>query len=357
MTTTELSAREAPGRVLLLGAFLSATRATRAIGEDLAERLVQRGWKVLTASSFVRPVPRLLDSLASIARHRHGFDVAHIDVYSGRSFRIAETCVALLRRLGKPYLLTLHGGGLPAMADRQPERVAALLRGARSVTSPSRFLQRELHPLHHEIVVVPNPIDLSSYTYRERRPLRAELLWLRAFAQLYRPEDAVEVVRALTRDGIDASLRMVGPDKGDGTLGRVRSTARGIEDRLEITSGGVAKGEVPAVLDASHIFVNTTSVDNTPVSLLEAMASGLPVVTTDAGGLPDLVEAEREALVVAVGAPEDMAGAVRRLLNEPHLASSLARNARAKVEQWDWQHVLPRWEALLSRSCSGKRAA
>jgi glycosyltransferase involved in cell wall biosynthesis len=141
---------------------------------------------------------------------------------------------------------------------------------------------------------------------------------------------------------------MVGPDKGDGSLQRVRRTAEelGISERIE-TPGGVPKQDVPVWLNRGDVFLNTTNVDNTPVSVIEAQACGLCVVSTNVGGLPYLLDHEQDALLVPPNDAEAMAEAVRMVLREPELAGRLSRAGRAKVEEFDWSVVLPRWEALL----------
>ena len=95
------------------------------------------------------------------------------------------------------------------------------------------------------------------------------------------------------------------------------------------------------------IFINTTHVDNTPVSVLEAMALGLPVVSTAVGGIPDLLDDGEEALLVADDDEEAMTEAVIRLIQSPELAQSIARKARRKVEAFDWENVRELWRQLL----------
>src|SRR5258708_22366907 len=96
-----------------------------------------------------------------------------------------------------------------------------------------------------------------------------------------------------------SNLSMVGPDKGDSSRAKTMAEARryGIETHLEMRSL-LPKNKVPCVLKSADIFLNTSSIDNTPVSVLEAMAAGLCVVSTNVGGIPYLLESGREAFLV-----------------------------------------------------------
>ena len=146
----------------------------------------------------------------------------------------------------------------------------------------------------------------------------------------------------------DLHLTMFGPDKGDGSLDQVKSEVRRLNFGGCISLPGfVSKTQVPTVLNSGDIFLNTTNVDNTPVSVIEAMACGLCIVNTKAGGLPYLVDDEQDGLLVQPNDAKAMAAAVGRILREPGLAERLSRNARAKAEQFDWSVILPRWEQLL----------
>jgi glycosyltransferase involved in cell wall biosynthesis len=174
------------------------------------------------------------------------------------------------------------------------------------------------------------------------------LVWLRAFHRIYQPELAVTVLFEIVRDFPAARLTMVGPDKTDGSLARTRRLAerRGLARRIDFP-GAAPKSSLPALLDRGDIFLNTSRVDNTPVSVLEAMAGGLCIVSTRAGGMPYLLQHECDALLTGCGHPAEMAAAVRRFLHEPALAEQLSQNARRNVEAYDWSAVLPRWERLF----------
>ena len=353
---TPLRRPAAPSRrpeLLIVGNFLSKAGGSRHVCEELAERLVRAGWNVRTASDRRPKVSRLLDMTAAVWRGRSREEVVHVDVFSGEAFLWVLAVVGLLRSLGKPYLLTLRGGSLPEFAARWPAAVRRILAGADAVTVPSGFLLREMRPYRADLILLPNPLDLSAYPHRNRRHTEPKMIWLRAFNEIYNPSLAPRVLALLARDFPGASLTMIGPDRGDGSLARTRDAASrlGVADRLRIIEG-IAKSDVGRHLAEADIFLNTTNVDNAPVSVLEAMACGLCVVSTNVGGMPDYLRDQAEGLLVPPDDPEAMASAVRRILADPDLSSRLSHGGRSRAEATDWSVVLPRWESLFQNGRS-----
>src|SRR5436190_13315548 len=104
--------------ILLIGNFLSGGGGFHCFGEDLAAQLADAGWPTFVASEKRGRLTRLLDMLLTVWRQRHAYAAAYVEVYSGRAFGWAELVCWLLRRLNKPYILTLHGGNLPVFARR-----------------------------------------------------------------------------------------------------------------------------------------------------------------------------------------------------------------------------------------------
>jgi glycosyltransferase involved in cell wall biosynthesis len=211
-----------------------------------------------------------------------------------------------------------------------------------------------MRPYRADLHLLPNALDLSTYKFRLREQPEPYIIWLRAFHEIYNPSLAPKVAALLANNFPNVRLAMIGPDKGDGSLHRLQrlSAELALVNRIMLP-GRVPKAEVPNWMNKGDIFLNTSDVDNTPVSILEAMACGLCVVSTKVGGIPYLLGDEHDALLVPPNDPEAMANAVRRILTEPGLARHLSKNARQKAEQFDWSMILPKWEALLTAAIKG----
>ncbi|CAG0992570.1 Phosphatidyl-myo-inositol mannosyltransferase [Anaerolineae bacterium] len=341
--------KQAPAKsVLIIGNFLSGAGGSRGVCEELAPRLESTGWNVITASSRQNRIMRLIDMIKTAVSQRQYYRVAQVDVYSGAAFLWAEVVSWVLRAVHKPYVLTLHGGNLPIFAARYPRRVRRLMQSASAITAPSAYLYEQMQPYCANPILLPNPIELANYPYRYRGTLQPQLVWLRAFHTIYNPSLAIQVVGMLKGTFPEIHLTMVGPNKGDGSFEQCQAEVSKLGLTTQVTfSGGVKKSEVPNWLQKGDIFLNTTNFDNTPVSVIEAMACGLCVVTTNVGGIPYLFTHEYDALLVPPNDAHAMADAVRRLLTEPELAKKLSQNARTTVEKYDWAIVLPQWEDLL----------
>jgi glycosyltransferase involved in cell wall biosynthesis len=199
-----------------------------------------------------------------------------------------------------------------------------------------------------DLQLMPNPLDLKQYAFRLREAPKPNLVWLRAFHSIYNPSLAPRVIAELVKDFPNLRLTMIGPDKGDGSRQETQRVAeeKGVANHIAFVAG-VPKSEVPERLSHADIFLNTTNVDNTPVSVLEAMACGLCVVNTNVGGIPYLLRNEHDALLVSPNNELEMAAAIRRVLCEPGLAARLSWNARREVEKFDWSAIFPSWQKIF----------
>ncbi|MBZ0319448.1 MAG: glycosyltransferase family 4 protein [Anaerolineae bacterium] len=338
---------------LIVGAFNSL--GNHHPYEDLAKLLSESGWTVITTSHYRPRLLRALDMIIiSYLKHKH-YQIAYINVYSGRAFLWAESVCRILRYFEKPYILTLHDGAMPAFSRKYPARVRSLLESAKVVTTPSRYLQEHMAEYRHELQLLPNAINCSMYEFMLRVRPTPRLIWLRAFNSVYNPSLAADVIALLKDDFPDIRLTMIGADKGDGSFQSFQSrvSAKGLNSHIACI-GWIPSVDVPQRLREHDIFLNTTNVDNTPVSLIEAMACGLCIVSTNVGGIPYLVEHEQDALLVPPDDPEAMATAVSRILTEKGLAERLSRNARTKALNFDWSVIFPQWEAILSHFLATK---
>jgi L-malate glycosyltransferase len=324
--------------------------------EMLAPKLRLAGYDCRLTSTIVNRFRRPADILRTMWSERRRFDIACIQVFSGRSFIVEDVVSAFARRLGKRLVYVLHGGGMPAFIDRYPRWSRRVFRRAHVVVSPSAYLTEPLKRFAIETMVIPNHFEIESCHFLFRRRVKPELLWMRTFHPIYNPEMAVRALALLKQSVPDARLTMAGQEKG--SVSDVHRLVRklGIEDSVRF-AGFLGPADKVREFARHDVFLNTNRIDNMPISVLEAMAFGLPVVSTDVGGLPHLVDSERTALLVKDDDPEAMTGAVLRLLGEDGLASSLSVSGRRVAENSSWEKIAPLWERAFgdAMECPDKR--
>ena len=114
-----------------------------------------------------------------------------------------------------------------------------------------------------------------------------------------------------------------------------------------IFTGKFSKQEWIELSKDYNVFMNTTHFDNRPVSVIEVMALGLPVVSTNVGGIPYLLEQNVNALLVEVDDVDGMTNQIKLLFTEPNLTLNFSKKEKKSVESFDWEIVKKEWIELL----------
>jgi len=317
--------------------------------ETLAPRLAM-DFEMITVSDKAHKIFRLLDMWLALIKNRKSLKFVLIDTYSTSAYFYAKTCGFLCRKLNLAYIPFLHGGGLPTKFVSDLSASKKYLQGASVIVSPSGYLQNAVaKQFALQATVIPNFIDIQIYPFLKRsalNPLR--IFWLRSLHKTYQPHLAVEVLRHLADLGMDAQLTMVGPEKDD-SAASCKQLAKDLDLQDKITFTGRLDKAAWIALSATHnLFLNTSAVDNTPVSIMEAMALGMPVVTTKVGGIPYLFEDGKEGIMLEEQEAKVMATAILDLVNSPQKVENLSLAARRKAESWNWDVIRQLWINVLN---------
>lgn len=334
-------------QLLYLGNKLSLKGRNLSTVEVLSSQLKTEGYHVISGSSQNNQIIRLAVMLFMVLKHQSKVNLLLIDTYSTTAFWYAYYCGRLARYLKLDYVPILHGGSLPQRLRSHPKHCQKLFSKAKFNVVPSKYLMHEFEGQGYDnLVFIPNSIKIKNYAFKKRKKLKPKLLWVRAFANIYNPILALKVLQELLESYPEAKLSMVGPFK-DNSIKECKAYAK--EYGLPVTfTGGMLKADWLAYAEEFDVFINTTNVDNTPVSVIEAMALGLPVVSTNVGGIPYLLEDQVDALLVNPDEVKIFAEAVLHVLHNPNLALRRSTTARKKVEQFDWESVKHKWDDVIS---------
>ena len=338
----------APSLAILGGQSVQAERLLRAWTDDPDVR----AWLVPT-----NPVPpRLLRGPASIKYVRtlitqatywpllwselRQADVVHVFSASYTSYAISALPAMLVgRQLGLPVLLNYHSGEAPDHL-RRSRLARRTLAGATMLAVPSSFLADVFATFGLTARVVPNIIDRDAFAFRARPVLRPRFLSTRNLEPMYNVGCTLRAFRRLQTEIPAATLTVVGS-------GSERPRLEALAASLGLTSvtfaGRIPPAEMPRYFADADIYLQSPNIDNMPLSVLEAFAAGTPVISTNAGGVPAILEHGKHGLLVPPDDDRAMAEAALRLLNDDTLARQLAVAAHATTDAYTWARVRPLW--------------
>jgi glycosyltransferase involved in cell wall biosynthesis len=269
-----------------------------------------------------------------------GIDIAHIFSASYWSFLLAPAPAALLAKLrGAKSLINYHSGEARDHLHRFRSAKFVLAR-VDKLAVPSGYLVDVFREFDLWAVAVPNIVDLSQFRYRERNLLRPHLVCTRGFSAYYSVDVVVKAFGEIKKYHPEAQLDLV----GDGPL---EADIRKLVADLNLSgvnfTGVASRQEIGKYYDQADIFINGSWLDNMPLSVIEAFASGTPVVSTSPECMPYLVDHERTGLLSPVGDEKLLAANVVRVLRDPALAAALAKNAYAESRKYTWEAVRGQW--------------
>jgi len=316
-------------------------------GQITAELFAAEGYDVTCVSSKINKLARLAEIATVLIKNRHRLDLVLLEVYSGLSLVIADLASLICRIFKLPLIMVLHGGNLPEFIEKYPRWTKRVLRRADCLVAPSPFLAKKIGEHGFEINIVSNVIELDLYPFRERTKLAPRLLWMRSFHPIYNPQMAIEVLTELRKNYPNATLYMAGVDKGLEPEIKKMVSERNLSDAVSFP-GFLNMQQKALAFSETDIFLNTNRTDNMPVSVVEACACGMPVVSTNVGGLPFLISHGENGLLVENEKTSEMVAAVKSLLENSELAQKLSRGGRILAERAGWAAVRRDWENLFA---------
>ncbi|MCM4161381.1 glycosyltransferase family 4 protein [Antarcticibacterium flavum] len=333
-------------RILYIGNDLAINSFTATYISFFSKVLKKEGYEVRKASNKNNKALRLVEMLRLIAKHHKATDVVIIDTYGAMNFYYAYLVAKACQIYNLDYIPILHGGNLPDRLSDNRFLSKSLFGKAKMNVAPSLFLYNIFKEAGFDnLQIIPNSIELRKYPFKERSAFKPRLLWVRRFQGRYNPMLAVKVLENLLLTYPEAQLCMVGPEK-DGSMKKCEAYAE--KYKLPVTfTGKLKKKEWAAIAKDYDIFLNTTNIDNTPISVIEAMALGLGMLSTDVGGMHYLVTDGKDGLLVPAKDEVAMTNGVKQLIENPDDTRAMVRKAREKVTAFDWEVVKHDWNKLL----------
>ena len=269
------------------------------------------------------------------------FDVIHIFSASYLSFLLAPApAITVARLFGKKIVLNYHSGEAEDHLRRWPKTSIPMLKKADEIVVPSEYLVRTFAKFDLPAKAIFNVIDFDQLTFRPRRNLQPKFLSNRNFEAHYGVDVVLRAFQIIQQRFPDASLKVAGDGPCRAELLRLASelTLNNVE-----FVGMVERPRMAELYNEADCFLNGSRIDNQPLSILESFASGLPVVTTNAGGIPDMVTDGVTGVVVEMDDYQALARGAIDLLEQPELVERIVTEGQQECQRYTWEAVRSQW--------------
>jgi glycosyltransferase involved in cell wall biosynthesis len=295
---------------------------------------------------FIRALFRLIPYLLRLWRIAGQVRLMHVMANSGWSWHLFAAPAVWIGWLRKtPVIINYRGGEAEAFFGYSWRWVRPTVTKATFVVVPSGFLENVFARRGISTRIVPNIVDLECFypnNDRQEHPLR--LLVARNLEPVYDIATALKAFALIKKQYTDAKLSIAGS-------GPLLLDLKQLSEQLEIAesvtfTGRLDNKKMAEIYRGTDLLLNSSLADNMPISLLEGLASGVPIVTTNVGGIPYLVEEGQTALLIDPNHPQAMAAAAMQVLSDPDLAALLRKNGLAVVQNYAWSKVREKWFAV-----------
>lgn len=322
-------------RVLLICNYKPSVGGISGQVELLQKYLRSEGHTADIFSTKASVLRRLLLPLRLLHVARE-YDVLHIHCCSGWGFLPAVVGVTVGRRLKKRLVLTYHGGGGEKFFGKHPRLVHHFLTRTNTNIVLSGFLAKIFDKHHLPYTIIPNIIELDDKQYRSRETLKPNFICTRAHEELYNISCILRAFQKTLTELPEATLILVGDGSQHEEL--VNMTKEMGLTNVTFT-GRVDNTEIYAYLDQSDIFLSSPTIDNMPVSVLEAMNAGLLVISSRVGGVPYMIRNGVNGLLFDSNDSNKLAELMLWSVENQAISKAIIQQAHQSVRNYRWVSI------------------
>lgn len=299
---------------------------------------------------FLRTVFTSIKFWFSLLRKIPETDIVHI-FSSGTTSYIISTLPPLFvsKVFGKKTILHYHTGEAEKHLKNWKMTAKPTMKKFDKIIVPSQFLVDVFAKFDLRAEAVFNFVEGEKFAFRERKPLRPVFLSNRNFEAHYQVSDVLRAFRLIQNRFPEARLLAAGYGSEEKNLKKLAE-----ELKLENVEflGRVENAKMPEIYEKADIYLNSSIVDNMPLSIIEAFSCGLPVISTDAGGISYICESGETALLVGKNDYENLAREAISLLENGELAQKIIGKARRECVKYSKEAVRGRWLEIYQNLAS-----
>ena len=341
--------------ILIIGIFLTEqnkNKIYRTAADQLAELLEKNQYSIIKVSTHVGKILRFLDTLFSIIKKRKEYTIAIVPLYGGTfSLFWAESATVLLRLLGKKIILIIHGGSIPSRMENivKAKNYLRTIKRADTVVCPSDYIIHTLRKFDIEAVLIENVLNLSEYHFHPKDKFRPHIFWMRTFEDAYNPLMAVRFFAQLKKKFPEAKMIMAGRDMGLMNETKKLATILGIIDNITFP-GYLSNKQKNEIAEEYDFYICTNKIDNAPVSMIEMMCLGLPIVSVSSGGIPYLITNDYDGLLVEAYNENEMVERISLIIKDSTIGLKLVKNGLNTCKRYGEKPVLEKWNNIFEHN-------
>lgn len=293
---------------------------------------------------IVRAFARLIPYIFNLWKAAGCSDVFHVMANSGWSWHLfAAPAVWVAKMRGIRSVVNYRGGGAEIFLKKSFFWIKPTLNATDLIIVPSGFLENIFAQWKLSAKVIPNIINVSRFSPRNKQSVSAEphIIVTRNLEDIYDIPAAIEAFFIVQQAFPKAKLTIAGSGPLLSELQQLVKQ-KGIERSVKFT-GRLNSEEIAVLYQTADVMLNSSQIDNMPNSVLESLASGVPVVSTNVGGVPYIVEHEVTALLVPAKDHVAMAEAIKRIMTDSQLANVLISNGLVSIQKYTWSSVRKQW--------------
>lgn len=280
------------------------------------------------------------------------YQIVHIFSASYLSFIISQTPAIFISRIyGKKIVLNYHSGQCEDHLEKWGRVVYAILRRVDRIAVQSQYLVDVFKKHGFESTAIANVIDVKDFPFTKRPTIRPRILVPRMLDPIYNVECSIRAFHLVKQQIPNAELTLLGDGPEEQHL-------RGVVSELELKDvtfkGRVEREQIAGVYGDHDVFLNTSNIDNMPVSVIEAFASGLPVVTTEAGGIPYMVRHGENGYLAPLNDHRALADCLLEVLRDQEKTQRIISTAHDDLKTYSWSSVARGWYELYSSLIASK---
>lgn len=305
----------------------------------------------------VRALFRLIPYLINAWKAVRKAQLVHLMANSGWSWHLFSAPVIWIAHWQKvPVVVNYRGGEANDFFTKAIGWVKPSLQRVEKIAVPSEFLKKLFSDFDITATVVPNIIDLKRFAGTGKRRLNRlspHFIVCRNLESIYDVAAAIQAFSVIATKHDQARLTIAGegPERS-----QLEQQAESLNIAEKVTFAGRLNPEQMAALyESADVMLNTSRVDNMPNALLEAMSTGVPIVSTDAGGIPYMVDDGITALLSPVGDWQGIASSALRLLEQESLYQQLSDQGVKEVTRYRWDSVKPLWMKIYAEALGSRK--